>query len=212
MARGAPAVFVVEYALAQLLMEWGIRPQAMIGYSLGEYTAACLAGVISLGDCLTLVARRARLMEELPPGGMLAVPLRLEEIEPALRDGLGIAVVNGPALHVVSGPEASVAALEAELTAAGVVCRRLLADRAGHSTMMEPIVPRLRELLAGFPLRPPEIPYVSNVTGHLDPARGGHRSRVLGPAPHAAACSSATGSAGCWRPTRCSWRWDPASR
>ena len=168
LTRMAPvhsAVFVVEYALAQLLMEWGIRPQAMIGYSLGEYTAACLAGVISLGDCLTLVARRARLLEELPPGGMLAVPLTLEEIEPRLRDGLGVAVVNGPALHVVSGPEASVAALEAELTAAGVICRRLLADRAGHSTMMEPIVPRLRELLAGFSLRPPEIPYVSNVTG-----------------------------------------------
>ena len=77
-----PAVFVVEYALAQLLMEWGIRPQAMIGYSLGEYTAACLAGVFSLGDCLALVARRARMIEELPPGAMLAVPLPLEEIEP----------------------------------------------------------------------------------------------------------------------------------
>jgi FkbM family methyltransferase len=165
MAPVQSAVFVVEYALAQLLMGWGLRPQAMIGYSLGEYTAACLAGVISLGDCLTLVARRARLMEDLPPGGMLAVPLALEQIEPRLRDGLGVAVVNGPALHVVSGPEASVAALEAELTADGVVCRRLLADRAGHSTMMEPIIPRLRELLAGFPLRPPEIPYVSNVTG-----------------------------------------------
>ncbi len=168
LTRMAPvhaAVFVVEYALAQLLMGWGLRPQAMIGYSLGEYTAACLAGVISLGDCLTLVARRARLLEELPPGGMLAVPLPLEEIEPRLKNGLGIAVVNGPALHVVSGPEASVAALEAELTAAGVVCRRLLADRAGHSTMMEPVVPRLRELLAGFELRPPEIPYISNVTG-----------------------------------------------
>lgn len=172
LTRMAPvhaAVFVVEYALAQLLMGWGLHPQAMIGYSLGEYTAACLAGVISLGDCLTLVARRARLLEELPPGGMLAVPLTLEEIEPFLRtsvrDGLGIAVVNGPTLHVVSGPEASVAALEAELTADGVVCRRLLADRAGHSTMMEPVVPRLRELLAGFSLRPPEIPYVSNVTG-----------------------------------------------
>jgi FkbM family methyltransferase len=168
LTRMAPvhsAVFVVEYALAQLLMGWGLRPQAMIGYSLGEYTAACLAGVISLGDCLTLVARRARLLEELPPGGMLAVPLTREEIEPRLRDGLGIAVVNGPALHVVSGPEASVAALEAELTAAGVVCRRLLADRAGHSKMMEPAVPRLRELLAGFSLKPPEIPYVSNVTG-----------------------------------------------
>jgi FkbM family methyltransferase len=160
-----PAVFVIEYALAQLLMEWGIRPQAMLGYSLGEYTAACLAGVLSLGDCLTLVARRARMIEELPAGAMLAVPLPAGEIEPRLRDGLGIAVVNGPALHVVSGPLAAVDALEAELTAAGVVCRRLTSDHAGHSLMMEPIAGRLRELLAGFDLQPPRIPYVSNVTG-----------------------------------------------
>jgi phthiocerol/phenolphthiocerol synthesis type-I polyketide synthase E len=165
MATVHPAVFVVEYALAQLLMGWGIRPRAMLGYSLGEYTAACLAGVLSLGDCLTLVARRARLIEELPPGAMLAVPLPIEEIEPLLRDGLGIAVVNGPDLHVVSGPVAAVEALEARLAANGVVCRRLLSDHAGHSPMMESIAGRLRELLAGFELRPPRIPYVSNVTG-----------------------------------------------
>ena len=160
-----PAVFVVEYALAQLLIEWGIRPQAMIGYSLGEYTAACLAGVFSLGDGLTLVARRARLIEELPPGAMLAVPLRVEEVEPLLRDGLGIAVVNGPAHQVVSGPLAAVEALEARLTERGVLCRRLVAHHAGHSSMMEPIAGRLRELVAGFPLQPPQIPFVSNVTG-----------------------------------------------
>lgn len=160
-----PAVFVVEYALAQLLLEWGIRPQAMIGYSLGEYTAACLSGVFSLGDCLTLVARRARLIEELPPGAMLAVPLPVAEIEPLLRDGLGIAVVNGPAHQVVSGPLAAVEALEARLTERGVLCRRLQAHHAGHSSMMEPIAGRLRELLAGFELKPPQIPFVSNVTG-----------------------------------------------
>lgn len=160
-----PAVFVVEYALAQLLIEWGIRPQAMIGYSLGEYTAACLAGVLSLGDALILVARRARLIEELPPGAMLAVPLRVEEIEPLLRDGLGIAVVNGPAHQVVSGPLAAVEALEARLTERGVLCRRLVAHHAGHSSMMEPIAGRLRELVAGFTLKTPEIPFVSNVTG-----------------------------------------------
>ena len=165
MAAVHPAVFVVEYSLAELLMGWGIRPRAMIGYSLGEYTAACLAGVLSLGDCLTLVARRARMIEELPAGAMLAVPLPSEEIEPLLRDGLGIAVVNGPSLHVVSGPAASVAALEARLTERGVLCRRLSSNNAGHSPMMEPIAPRLYELLAGFELKPPQIPYVSNVTG-----------------------------------------------
>ncbi|HKI04153.1 MAG TPA: acyltransferase domain-containing protein, partial [Thermoanaerobaculia bacterium] len=156
MAAVHPAVFVVEYALAQLLIGWGIRPRAMIGYSLGEYVAACLAGVISLDDCLTLVARRARLIEELPAGAMLAVPLSAEEIEPLLRDGLGIAVVNGPALHVVSGPSAAVAALETRLTEGGVLCRRLSSHHAGHSPMMEPIAGRLRDLLAGFELKPPQ--------------------------------------------------------
>ena len=159
------AVFVVEYALAQLLIGWGIRPRAMIGYSLGEYTAACLAGVLSLPDCLTLVARRARMIEELPAGAMLAVPLSSEEIEPLLRDGLGIAVVNGPSLHVVSGPVAAVAALEGRLAERGVLCRRLPSNNAGHSAMMEPIAARLRELVAGFELKPPRIPYISNVTG-----------------------------------------------
>lgn len=165
MAAVHPAVFVVEYALAQLLIGWGIRPQALIGYSLGEYVAACLADVISFGDCLTLIARRARLIEELPAGAMLAVPLSDGEIEPLLRDGLGIAVVNGPALHVVSGPLAAVTALEASLTERGVLCRRLSSNHAGHSPMMAPIAGRLRELLAGFELKPPQIPYVSNVTG-----------------------------------------------
>jgi FkbM family methyltransferase len=160
-----PAVVVVEYALAQLLLSWGIRPRAMIGYSLGEYTAACLAGVISLPDFLTLVARRARMIEELPPGAMLAVPLPLSEIEPLLVEGLGIAVVNGPALYAVSGPTAAVEALEARLKERDVLCRRLSSHHAGHSAMMEPIAGRLRELLAGFELRPPQIPYVSNVTG-----------------------------------------------
>lgn len=159
------AVFVVEVALARLLMEWGIRPQAMIGYSLGEYSAACLAGVFSLADGLTLVARRARLIEALPAGAMLAVPLPVEEIEPLLRDGVGIAAVNGPAHQVVSGPLAAVEALEADLTGRGVLCRRLQAHHAGHSSMLEPIAGRLRELVSGFTLRPPEIPFVSNVTG-----------------------------------------------
>ena len=165
MAAVHPAVFVVEVALAQLLMGWGIRPRALIGHSLGELTAACLAGVLSLDDGLTLVARRARLIEELPAGAMLAVPLPLAAIEPLLCGGLAVAIANGPALHVVSGPLAAVEALAAELGERGVLCRRLAADQAGHSPMMEPIAGRLRALLAGCELRPPQIPYISNVTG-----------------------------------------------
>jgi phthiocerol/phenolphthiocerol synthesis type-I polyketide synthase E len=165
MATVHPAVFVVEVALARLFMEWGVSPRAMIGYSLGEYAAACLSGVISFADCLTLVARRARMIEELPAGAMLAVPMTLEEVEPLLRDGLGVAVVNGPALQVVSGPLAAVEALEARLGERGVLCRRLPSHHAGHSPMMEPLAARLRELVAGFELQPPRIPYLSNVTG-----------------------------------------------
>src|SRR5262249_44197765 len=98
-----PAVFVIEYALARLLMTWGLRPQAMIGHSLGEYVAACLAGVFSLEDGLRLVAERARLIEGLPRGAMLAVALSEEELGPYLGPGVSLAAVNGPRFCVLAG-------------------------------------------------------------------------------------------------------------
>src|SRR5918999_3708364 len=100
-----PAVFAVEYALASLLMEWGIRPQSMIGYSLGEYVAACLAGVLALPDALVLVARRARLIDGLPAGAMLAVPLPEAEARALLGGELSLAALNGPSVSVAAGPE-----------------------------------------------------------------------------------------------------------
>src|SRR5204862_1573792 len=102
-AIAQPAVFVIEYALAQLLMAWGIRPQAMLGYSLGEYVAACLAGVFSLEDALTLVAKRAQLIAEQPAGAMLAVALSEEAIQPYLSEQISLAIVNSPAMCVVAG-------------------------------------------------------------------------------------------------------------
>ncbi len=160
-----PAMFAVGYALAKLWMSWSVRPAALLGYSLGEYTAACLAGVLELPDALALVSRRARRIGELPPGALLAVPLAEEEARARLTPELSLAAVNAPTVSVVSGPPAAVAGLERRLAEEGVSCRRLQADQAFHSWMMQPIVDELRELLRATPLASPRIPYLSNVTG-----------------------------------------------
>jgi len=160
-----PAVFVVEYALAQLLMSWGLQPQALLGFSLGEYVAACVAGVLSLDDALRLVAERARLIGELPPGAMLAVPLGEAAVLPRLVPGVSLAAVSSPDLTVLAGREAEIAALEEELTSEGHVCRRLQTEHPFHSAEMQPVAARFRELIAAVELRPPAIPYLSNVTG-----------------------------------------------
>ncbi|HSF40968.1 MAG TPA: SDR family NAD(P)-dependent oxidoreductase [Thermoanaerobaculia bacterium] len=160
-----PAMFAVGYALARLFLSWGVRPQALLGYSLGEYTAACLAGVMKLDDALPLVARRARLIAGLPAGAMLAVPLAEDEAEERLGPELSIAAVNGPALSVVSGSQAAVSALEQRLANEGVTCRRLPIGAAFHSRMMEAVAAPLEEMLRSIELLPPQIPCLSNVTG-----------------------------------------------
>jgi amino acid adenylation domain-containing protein len=165
-AVSQPAVFAVEYALASRLLDWGIRPQAMVGFSIGEYVAACLSGVLSLDDALRLVAGRARLIDELPGGAMLAVPLGEEAVASWLAEGLSLAAVAGPELTVLAGTEEAVAAAEERLTAADHVCRRLQTSHAFHSALMEPAVERFLALFEGIELHPPEIPYLSNVTGH----------------------------------------------
>jgi amino acid adenylation domain-containing protein len=165
-ALSQPAVFLVEHALACRLLDWGIRPQAMVGFSIGEYVAACLSGVLSLDDALRLVAGRARLIDELPGGAMLAVPLGEEAVASWLAEGLSLAAVAGPELTVLAGTEEAVAAAEERLTAAGHVCRRLQTSHAFHSALMEPAVERFLALFEGIELHPPEIPYLSNVTGH----------------------------------------------
>jgi acyl transferase domain-containing protein len=160
-----PALYVVEHALARLWMSWGIEPSAMIGHSVGEYVAATLAGVLRRDDALGLVAERGRLMQSMPSGSMLAVPLPPGEVEPLLRDSLALAAVNAPALCVVSGPTPAVDGLEAELRRRGVPVTRLHTSHAFHSPMMDPILVPFCERLAGVPLAPPRIPYVSNLTG-----------------------------------------------
>ncbi len=163
-----PVLFAVEYALSRLFMSWGIKPRALLGYSLGEYVAACLAGVLSLPDALRLVAERARLIAGEPEGAMLAVPLGAAEAGPLLAaHGLSLAAENGPALTVAAGPVAAIAALERTLLERNLVCRRLLTDRAFHSEMMAPVADRLAELVGSMPLAAPQIPYLSNVTGRF---------------------------------------------
>jgi acyl transferase domain-containing protein/acyl carrier protein len=160
-----PALFVIEHALAQLWMEWGVRPNAMIGHSLGEYVAACLAGVFSLEDALALVAARGRLMQEMPVGAMIAVPLPEQEVRSFLNGKLSLAAVNAANLCVVSGPSDAVGELEIELTNKGLAGQRLHTSHAFHSEMMQPMLDSFVEQFKSVRLQPPQIPYVSNLTG-----------------------------------------------
>jgi phthiocerol/phenolphthiocerol synthesis type-I polyketide synthase E len=161
-----PALFVIEYALARLWMAWGVQPQALVGYSVGEYVAACVAGVLPLADMLRLVVGRARLIARLPAGAMTAVPLAAPELAPLLtRHGLSLAAQNGPLVTVVAGEVAAVAALERELGERGVVCRRLRTAHAFHSRLLEPAAGALTALVRTMAPQPPRIPYLSNLTG-----------------------------------------------
>jgi amino acid adenylation domain-containing protein len=162
-----PALFAVEYALARLWMDWGVRPAAMIGHSIGEYVAACLADVFSLEDGLRLVAARGRLIQELPEGAMAALPLSEEEARRRLAayPELSLAAVNSPRACVVSGPSAAVEELSERLRGEGLEIRRLHTSHAFHSAMMEPVLDAFASLVRGVDLRPPRLPYLSNLTG-----------------------------------------------
>lgn len=160
-----PALFVIEYSLAQLWMEWGITPTAMIGHSLGEYVAATLAGVMSLDDALALVAERARLMQSQPAGAMLAIRQSEQAVLPLLENNLALAAVNAPGLCVVSGPFDAVEALERRLAASAIPSKRLATSHAFHSAMMEPALKPLADFMRRIKLNAPKLAWVSNVTG-----------------------------------------------
>jgi acyl transferase domain-containing protein len=160
-----PALFVIEYALARLWMQWGIIPQAMIGHSIGEYVAACLAGVFSLEEALRLVAVRGNLMQSMPAGSMLSVPLTETEVHPLLSQRLSIAAVNSPSACVVSGPHDAIAQFEQQLNERGIESRRLHTSHAFHSEMMEPVLESFTREVEKVKLKPPQIPYLSNLTG-----------------------------------------------
>jgi amino acid adenylation domain-containing protein len=160
-----PALFAIEYALTRFWAELGVKPSAMLGHSVGEYVAACVAGVFSLEDALLLVARRAELMQSLPPGKMLVVPLPEREVELVLRAELSLAAVNGMELCVVSGPAGAVEDLERQLGEREIDCHTLHTSHAFHSAMVEPIVKPFVDLVKEVELKAPRIPYISNLTG-----------------------------------------------
>jgi acyl transferase domain-containing protein len=160
-----PAVFVIEYSLAKLWMSYGIQPQAMIGYSIGEYVAACIAGVISLSDVLLLLTKRAQMIQELPVGAMLAVPLSEKEIRPLLGEALSIAIISTPSQCVVGGVPETITALEQQLKEREVLCRQLQTSHAFHSKMLATLQEPLTKLVGNFTLKCPKIPYLSIITG-----------------------------------------------
>ncbi|MGD1807090.1 SDR family NAD(P)-dependent oxidoreductase [Dapis sp. BLCC M126] len=159
------AIFVIEYALAKLWQSWGISPKAAIGHSIGEYVAATLAEVFSLETALSLVAARGKMMQQLPTGGMLSIPLSSEELQPLLTEKLAIAAINESSRCVVSGDTESIEILENKLAAKNIECRRLHTSHAFHSQMMEPILNDFRDRVKQESLKPPQIPYISNLTG-----------------------------------------------
>jgi acyl transferase domain-containing protein/acyl carrier protein len=160
-----PALFALEYALAQLWLSCGVVPTAMVGHSVGQYVAACLAGVFSLEDGLRLVAARGRLMQATGRGGMLAVAAAPAVVEPWLGDALDLAAINGPTQCVVAGPRSSIEALHEALQARQIVSRVLPGERAFHSRLMEPALVAFEHELRGVKLSAPTIRIASNLNG-----------------------------------------------
>ena len=160
-----PLIMIVEHALAQLWMSWGVKPVALMGHSLGENTAACLSGVMSFEDCIGLTHLRGALLDPLPPGAMLSVSLPAGELEPLMGDRLDMASINSPDLCVASGPIDAIEALEAKLTEMEVEYQRVKVDVAGHSHMLDPVLEEFGAYLRSIELNPPKIPFLSNRTG-----------------------------------------------
>lgn len=160
-----PLVFSIEYALARLLMHWGMQPDALLGYSLGEYVAATLAGVIALEDALALVAQRAALIQALPAGKMLAVPLGKADVMPYLNAQISLSAHNSDSLTVLAGETEAILSLQSQLLQEQIACRVLDTTHAFHSHMMQDAVAEVTRLARSFNYAYPEIPYLSNVTG-----------------------------------------------
>jgi phthiocerol/phenolphthiocerol synthesis type-I polyketide synthase E len=166
-AIAQPALFVVQYAIARRWMRLGVVPDSLIGHSVGEFTAACVSGVLTLDDALTVVAERGRLMQSQPSGVMIAVRAAAEGIDAMLPDGLSIAAINAPGLCVVSGPAQPMTDFAAALDASDTPWSRLHTSHAFHSSMMDPAVDPLVRMLSGVNLSAPSIDIHSTATGRV---------------------------------------------
>jgi phthiocerol/phenolphthiocerol synthesis type-I polyketide synthase E len=164
MSLAQPALFAVEYAMARWWMHLGVTPTLMLGHSLGEYVAACIAGVFTLEDALRVVAERGRLMQTVKGGAMTAVPLGEQALQDFLADGCDLAAVNGEELCVLAGPVDAIERAEAALAPHGLP-RRLHVAMASHSSLVDPIVAALERMVASVPRQAPQRPFISNVTG-----------------------------------------------
>ena len=160
-----PALFAVEYAIAATLAAAGITPARMIGHSVGEYVAACLADVFTLSDALAIIAARGRLMQAMTPGAMLAVDCPAYVVHSMLPAGVEVAAVNGPRSTVVAGMAEDVGATREVLQAQQITCTQLVTSHAFHSRLMEPCRAEFAAVVAGFDRSKPVVPFVSNVTG-----------------------------------------------
>ncbi len=160
-----PLIFLVEYSLAKLWMDTGVVPEALIGHSMGENTAACLAGVFSFEDALGLVLLRGQLMDDVPEGGMLSVQLSADELRKHLHPRLTIAAINSPTLSVASGTKEDLASLSASLNALGIENKPVGINIAAHSWLLDGILKPFGDYLKSIQLNPPQIKFISNFTG-----------------------------------------------
>lgn len=160
-----PALFVIEYSLAMSFIELGLKPYSMVGHSIGEYVAACIAGVLDLRSALLLVTKRAELMQKLESGSMLSVNLSERELTNILPENLDLAVVNSPNMCVVSGEQDDINKFESYLNKKEIINTKLKTSHAFHSRMMNPILDEFKLFVSQINLKSPSIPYMSNVSG-----------------------------------------------
>ncbi|MBX3596784.1 MAG: amino acid adenylation domain-containing protein [Rhizobiaceae bacterium] len=161
-----PALFILEYAYTKLWASWGIKPDAILAHSVGEYAGAVAAGAISLGDALSIVTLRGMVMDDAPQGAMTSVPLSVEGVQPYLGDHLDIAAINTGETTVVSGQSADIARLEADLEKAGIEARRIHIEVAAHSRQLDAQLEPFRSGFAGIQFSKPAIPMASSMRGN----------------------------------------------